>query len=152
MEALSLPTITDHLTISNLKSFRFIKPSIGQEVHPLHQHDSAGSPASTILSIRTITLPLETIIPFHRHKKEKYYKFLCGDSLEVLMWRGDRIEKYAMTNGRDLVVPPNTPHAVINTNIDPCKILVVASSQDDDDIEWELATERLIQNLHRKAA
>lgn len=150
----SLPTITDHLKGINLGIFKFFRPSTTSGgLQPVHQKDSATSPASEILSGTTMTLPPETIVPFHVHNgKEKWYRFLSGSSVEVLMWRNERMEKYILTRGSQLVIPKNIPHAVIHSCIDPCSILVISSSRDAEDIEWEPATEQLLENIREKAA
>ena len=151
MNQSEMPRIMDHLNGINLAHFMFIKPSKGKELEPLLTTSSRTSPRTRILSAVMMALPPETIIPFHYHQKEKLYEMREAGLLDVVMVINGEPQKFTLEKtGSLLTIPPQTPHALICKSIDPCKIFVVASSQETEDCMWELELDELLKNKHRK--
>jgi quercetin dioxygenase-like cupin family protein len=145
-----LPKVT-HLLQSlgrELKTVTFVKPATGKELALLNVADSRDSPPAVVLGIRRMRLVSDSVIPYHVHRKEKLYISQSDGILRVTMHRNFARTDYLLTKAEQrLVIPPNTPHAVI------CEAdfmgLVITSTQEAADIEWETDAEELFLNRHR---
>jgi len=146
--ALSLPSILDLLTPRELGTANFVKPAIGVEVVLLNRKDTGLSPASQIMSVNQLTLAGNWATPVHIQKKEKLYVHVWGGLL-VLVVRDGKKDRFILSrHGDTVVVPPNTPHAVMGLNpksTSPNRVYVIASSNDPY-IVWEQDADQLCLN------
>ncbi|MCX6722270.1 MAG: hypothetical protein NTY04_03745 [Candidatus Staskawiczbacteria bacterium] len=132
-----LPNAIHFLTDDEKKVAIFVKP----KVESVCATDSIESPGSTVLAIREFWLQPNSVVPFHVHgEKEKFYIFHGLGPLVVTIMRNGAICEYRMRDQDKLVIPPGCPHFLKyfpDTPPTPCKVLVVASSQDAKDISWQ---------------
>lgn len=151
-----LPSVVDFLTKTELLDAHFLKPAVSEQIYMLHLPDCNYSPGSEVMSVASLQLKKNDIIPVHWHsRKEKLY--INGVDSCFIVWMvlksGERKQFLLRNKDNSLIVPPQTPHAVIasyhGANISHNTMLVVGSSQDASDIIWEPAADELIKNLPR---
>jgi len=151
---MNIPSAVSVLNEATLPKVRFIKPALGSEIINYHQTDDKDSLATRVMAVRGLKLREGDFIPCHVHRnKEKIYIFGSESDVIVYVWNGAVPEEFTMSHvGDTVVVPAGKPHAlysVANDNHTLTKyILVVTSSQDGSDIEWEPDTDTLIKNEH----
>ena len=137
------------------EQIRFIKR--GLEIFDYHTTDNDDSPGNKVMAVRGLRLIPGTAIPSHvHHNKEKLYIFGRKGFVVVYIWQGDTVQEFTLRNNGDtVVVPPGRVHALYapkrTDSTDENKILVVTSSQDTADIEWEPDLEELLKNEHLKS-
>ena len=143
-----------HLTDRQRDIACYLKPKVGEQITVLADQPTDESPAARTMAVRLMELVENTVIPAHVHKnKEKIYFFHgIGVLIVGIMDTNGVFKEYRLTDGGMLVIPAGCEHyveyfpAVEST----CRVIVVSSSQDGTDIEWEPSTEDLIRNEHRR--
>ena len=128
----------------------FMKPQLGVHLKVrCADADTTMSPRAETMAVRLLTLGANMAVPVHAHKlKEKVYVQIGGGPVRVLIWRGTLPDTFYLLDVGDCVaVPAGCPHALI-VGAAPVKFLVVASSNDAEDIEWEANTQELLRNEH----
>ena len=149
-------SILNCLDESQREQATFIQPKPGKELTMLHED---GRLASKALAVRGLSLRGGEVIPFHCHQhKEKLYISDGNGTVEVFIYEdGDAPQKHALSKkDQRLLIPAGMPHAVRCVSTLPghetCSILVVTSSRDGQDIEWQPGLEELLLNKHRDSA
>lgn len=146
---MKLPTVLDYLVKEELQRAKFVKPALGKELEALHEEEAS------ILAIRRMTLAPCMVVPVHMHeKKEKLYILVSPGVLRVVMDIGSRHCDIYMDLWDELIIPAGCPHCLSYFPGIPvsCNVIVVASSRDSNDIQWEEGAELLIRNDHLKKA
>ena len=151
IDSKGLPSILEVLG-DEAKNVRFVRPTLGNGIVNLNAGDLDYSPGTTILSIRSIEIGGDEVIPFHQHEKKEKVYFLSRGGFTLYLWNGGEIRKYHLKHPEDrLVIPPKVPHAVFSPPLDgsrrPNKMLVIASSTDSQ-IDWEDGIAELLLNKH----
>ena len=85
------------------------------------------------------------------HLKEKFYIYLGPFALLVGILRVDgTFHEYRLTEGQMLAIPSGCEHYVkyLPDEDLPCQVIVISSSQDGKDIQWEDAADQLCKNEH----
>ncbi|MFA6189939.1 MAG: cupin domain-containing protein [Candidatus Staskawiczbacteria bacterium] len=151
---MKIPNVLDFLTKAERDRAIFVRPTLGKELEAVDGIGHNFFPQCLFLSAKLMTLQKGTVIPFHAHaNKEKFYLLLDGNNLQVTMATNEKgrheIRTVELMRGDVLFIPTVCPHCVRycpQHYPDPCKVLVIASSQNSDDIYWEDGVEALISN------
>lgn len=145
----TLLSVVGYLGRNQRRRAIFIKPALGKE---LKKPNMGCDP--NVMAVRIMTLPNHTVIPFHMHEgKEKIYRYLGNGTLVVTVINCGIKEFRLKRPGQMLVVPAGCPHFLryFSRKYEPCcRVVVISSSQNGNDIMWEDATDQLIKNRHLK--
>ena len=140
---MNLPSVLDFLTSHEAKSFEFVKPTIGLELKD--PFDGSSRPGPHVMGMRFLSLEGGTVVPVHMHaKKEKIYVFLSWPAPTVVVIINGKPFAHVLTMGQPCCVPAGTPHFVKHMFGLSCKIAVIASTQDGEDITWEADADKLL--------
>jgi hypothetical protein len=148
------PTILDQLDEIQKERYRFVQPKAGEDLWLFDTPENPKTFPSTILRIARVSLKADTAVPFHRHaRKEKIYLHMGNANVFVVVLTPEHgIKKFLMESANDrVVIPPGHWHALVCLGVlrgETCNIMVVSSSQEADDIEWEPDKDRLLENKH----
>lgn len=141
----TLPRVVDHLLKFERQKAIFTKPV--PEI--LFGEDSSASPKVNTMAVRQLTLKKYCVTPIHVHeKKEKIYEFKGPGNLVVGIFIDDLLQYFTLKKDGLLVVPAGCPHFIKYfpyRGQDECKVLVITSSQDGNDIRWEDGADDLVK-------
>jgi hypothetical protein len=131
------------VVVTGTQATQVIKPGPG-EVTPLMSEDTEGSPKADIVSVRRLSLPMRTITAGHRHIKKAKVYFWREGGFVVFQEIGNQIRSFNLDERNQMVaVPAGTWHAVF-ARATVNSMIVVASSQDGNDIEWESSVDSVL--------
>lgn len=128
----------------------FVRPTVGHGIKERYTSSDYNSPATKVMAVWSLELGSHHTIPFHCYRnKEEIYIFGGGGHVDVFISMGANIAyKFTLTTkGDTLIIPPGRSHAVYYAGILPVEILVISSSQDPE-IEWEPGIDELLKNEH----
>ena len=146
-------TLSARLFLEEAPRLRFVRPKLGEDLQEILGTASPDSLAAEILSVRRLILFQTTAIPFHIHpfgEKEKLYLWQSGGkcTIHVQPRGGGPLLPYVLDeNNTRIIVPAGVWHAIVVGSHDVI-VLVVASTRNTDDIQWEQGADELLKNEH----
>ena len=147
-----LPSVTDRLCSVERDRAIFVKPVLGCSLKKI---PIAGTPhlSPETLSVREMRLENNHVIPVHIHmeKMTSYYFLGPKEGLSVAIFYEDGVEEQKVPVGFMTVVPPGCPHFIAYfSEIDvDCEIFVISSTNNHNDIRWEVGADELVKNHSR---
>ncbi|MEO6077899.1 MAG: hypothetical protein ABIP54_03885 [Candidatus Andersenbacteria bacterium] len=146
-----LPKILDALG-GDASYIKLIRPALGQDLIALNETDSETSLAPRSMTLRKLQLQRDTAVPFHCHvQREKTYLCTQSSSTTVLILVDGEVKKFLLQEPWDRVtIPSKYPHAIVHRSVRPGEILIISSSHDPDDVQWEEGLDELLTNKHQQ--